>query len=427
MIKQKATKKGAVPEKLAPLRPAATTAAATTSPSSPSSSSKALPRLLPAPLAARLEGAHRPAGLVLASSLLMQASVDVYDTGGIFFSAGAAEAAAVAEAATAAAAAATTMMTSSSSTLLPGTAALAGAALGLLYACVLLPLAARTAWASPARPLAVVVTGGSRGLGKALAREHLFAGDSVVVAARDWGRLLRAARELSEETGAELVLLPADDDDDDDGGGGGEEEEEEEEEEDSIISSSSSSVSSSLPPRPTITPIACDVSDPASVTRLVSESLKAFEKGGKGKRGQKGGGIDCFYNNAGDSGSLRGFRESDPETLARVVSTNLLGAVLCTRAAMEAMTATTEQQEGSSSSFGHVFLVVVGFEFFFFFFEASFFFLVFRPFFFFTLISVLLLLPLLLLLFSSSSSSREPAPTGSPPLGTQPTARPRRR
>ena len=404
MIKQKATKKGAVPEKLAPLRPAATTAAATTSPSSPSSSSKALPRLLPAPLAARLEGAHRPAGLVLASSLLMQASVDVYETGGIFFSAGAAEAAAVAEAATAAAAAATTMMTSSSSTLLPGTAALAGAALGLLYACVLLPLAARTAWASPARPLAVVVTGGSRGLGKALAREHLFAGDSVVVAARDWGRLLRAARELSEETGAE-----------------------QEEEEDSIISSSSSSVSSSLPPRPTITPIACDVSDPASVTRLVSESLKAFEKGGKGKRGQKGGGIDCFYNNAGDSGSLRGFRESDPETLARVVSTNLLGAVLCTRAAMEAMTATTEQQEGSSSSFGHVFLVEVGFEFFFFFFEASFFFLVFRPFFFFTLISFLLLLPLLLLLFSSSSSSREPAPTGSPPLGTQPTARPRRR
>ena len=223
------------------------------------------------------------------------------------------------------------------------------------------------------------------------------------------------------------MLLPADDDDDDDGGGGGEEEEEEEEEEDSIISSSSSSVSSSLPPRPTITPIACDVSDPASVTRLVSESLKAFEKGGKGKRGQKGGGIDCFYNNAGDSGSLRGFRESDPETLARVVSTNLLGAVLCTRAAMEAMTATTEQQEGSSSSFGHVFLVEVGFEFFFFFFEASFFFLVFRPFFFFTLISFLLLLPLLLLLFSSSSSSREPAPTGSPPLGTQPTARPRRR
>ena len=284
---------------------------------------------------------------LLASSLLMQTAVDAdFEKTGAFSSA----AAGAAEAAEAAATAAASPSPSPcSSFLLPGTPpALTGAALGLFCACALISLAKKTARATPSPPLRVVVTGGSKGLGKALAREHLLSGDSVVVAARDWGRLMKSARELSEDTGAELVLL-ADDD-----GGEGEEGEDEEDEEAEEGNSDGGGLSS---PRPTITPIACDVSDRASVARLVSDSLRAFGKKGKetgnGKRT-----IDCFYSNAGDSGGFRKFLDSDPESLARVVSTNLLGTVLCSRAAMEAMV--KEQHEGPSSpSFGHIFLVEV--------------------------------------------------------------------
>ena len=315
--------------------------------SSSSSSTSTTPKLLllPAPLAARLYGAHRPLGLVLGSSLLLQASVDLYESAGTAISSSSSAAAAAA----ATAAAALSASSSSSALLpLPGTAALTGAALGLLYACVLLPLASRTAWASPRRPLSVVVTGGSRGLGKAIAREHLLAGDSVVVASRGWEGLVKTARELSEETGAELRLVNG-------GGGGGEDEEEEVEEKQTSSSSSSSSSFSFSPSPPSITPIACDVSDPASVASLVAASLqRAFEKGK----------IDCFYNNAGESGSFRNFADSDPRTLARVVSTNLLGAVLCTRAVVEAM---KKEDEAGGGSSGHIFFVEVRFRFFHFF------------------------------------------------------------
>jgi len=346
--------KGAAAPKPAASRPSPTTSTSTSTsppPSTSTSTSKALPGLLPAPLASRPEGEHRPVSLVLASSLLMQAAVDVFEkTGTFFLAAGAAEAAAAAASSSSSSA---VVSSASSSPLPPGTPALVGAALGLLYACALLPLARRTAWAAPPRALRAVVTGGSAGLGKALAREHALAGDSVVVAARDRGRLLRAARELSEETGAELVLLA-------DGGDGEEEEEGEGGKGEGGgsgggLSSSSSSLAPPLPsppPRPTITPIVCDVSDPASVARLVYESMRAFGGGRGGGRGDATT-IDCFYNNAGDSGSFRSFLGSDPEALARVVSTNLLGAVLCTRAAMEAMT--EGQREGSP--LGHIFLV----------------------------------------------------------------------
>ena len=336
-LKKRATAVAPRPAVLPPMTTTKTTSSPPSPPPPSSTSSKALPRLLPAPLAARLEGAHKPAGLVLASSLLMQASVDVYETG--IFTAGAAEAAvsssSTSTAAAAAAAAAVFFSSSSAHPLITGTAALAGAALGLLYACILYPLAERTAWALPSRPLSVVVTGGSRGLGKALAREHLLAGDSVVVAARDFGRLLSAAKELAEETGADMVLAGGEEE------GGGREEKEEEKEE-----SSSPFPSPPRPPirRPTITPVACDVSNADSVNRLVSASLEVLE----------GARIDCFYNNAGDSGSFRSFADSDPETLSRVVSTNLLGSVLCTRAVVEAM---TREREGSS--LGHIFLVEV--------------------------------------------------------------------
>ena len=171
--------KGAAAPKPAASRPSPTTSTSTSTsppPSTSTSTSKALPGLLPAPLASRPEGEHRPVSLVLASSLLMQAAVDVFEkTGTFFLAAGAAEAAAAAASSSSSSA---VVSSASSSPLPPGTPALVGAALGLLYACALLPLARRTAWAAPPRALRAVVTGGSAGLGKALAREHALAGDS---------------------------------------------------------------------------------------------------------------------------------------------------------------------------------------------------------------------------------------------------------
>ena len=47
--------------------------------------------------------------------------------------------------------------------------------------------------------LGVVITGGSKGLGYALAREHLAAGDSVVICGRDNARLRAACEALRRQ------------------------------------------------------------------------------------------------------------------------------------------------------------------------------------------------------------------------------------
>lgn len=54
------------------------------------------------------------------------------------------------------------------------------------------------------------VTGGSMGIGKAIARGLGQEGCRVAICARDEQRLQAAATELSEETGAEVVAIPAD-------------------------------------------------------------------------------------------------------------------------------------------------------------------------------------------------------------------------
>lgn len=55
-----------------------------------------------------------------------------------------------------------------------------------------------------------LVTGGSQGLGKALARELAADGAQVVIAARDREKLSRAAAELREETGADVATITLD-------------------------------------------------------------------------------------------------------------------------------------------------------------------------------------------------------------------------
>lgn len=57
---------------------------------------------------------------------------------------------------------------------------------------------------------AAIVTGGSRGLGKAIARELAMEGVDVVICARATGPLEEAARELEETTGRRIIPVPAD-------------------------------------------------------------------------------------------------------------------------------------------------------------------------------------------------------------------------
>ncbi|MBI2855293.1 MAG: SDR family oxidoreductase [Chloroflexi bacterium] len=60
-----------------------------------------------------------------------------------------------------------------------------------------------------------IVTGGSRGIGKAIARELALEGADVAIVARTPESLEAAARELAQETGRRIVPIPADTGDDD--------------------------------------------------------------------------------------------------------------------------------------------------------------------------------------------------------------------
>ena len=55
-----------------------------------------------------------------------------------------------------------------------------------------------------------LVTGGGRGIGKAIARELALEGVGVVIAARTRSELETTAEELSNETGRNLLPIPAD-------------------------------------------------------------------------------------------------------------------------------------------------------------------------------------------------------------------------
>ena len=55
-----------------------------------------------------------------------------------------------------------------------------------------------------------IVTGGSLGIGKAIARELAREGVDVAIVARSKERLEETARELSRETGRRVIALPAD-------------------------------------------------------------------------------------------------------------------------------------------------------------------------------------------------------------------------
>jgi chlorophyll(ide) b reductase len=141
--------------------------------------------------------------------------------------------------------------------------------------------------------LGVVVTGGSKGVGFALAAAFLASGDSVVICSRDSvpGGLSTAVDALNAGTG---------------------------------------------PSGGRAYGVAADVASPTDVERLAVRARVLL-----------GGRIDCWINNAAQVGKRGNLVDLDPEDIVGVVSTNLLGALLCCREAEKAM----------RDSGGHVFTV----------------------------------------------------------------------
>lgn len=126
---------------------------------------------------------------------------------------------------------------------------LAGGALGSLF-IALNVAGVRHAWRAPDTPLRVIVVGGTKGVGKALAREFLRCGDVVLVTSRSQADADHAARTLLQEAG-----LPA--------------------ESDAAVG------------------VACDVCSPASIEALKDTAREQL------------GQVDCWINNAGYSGSFQ--------------------------------------------------------------------------------------------------------------------------
>jgi chlorophyll(ide) b reductase len=210
---------------------------------------KAFPfvRLSPAQLT-RLDGAHRPLALVAASAWLL-----------------------------------TTALEATVPEPLPtGIPAAVGAATGAAFVALHWGQM-KAAWRSPQIPLRVVITGGSKGLGRALAWEFLRSGDRVVITSRRQDAAAAAAVQLAAEADVELENVVG---------------------------------------------IACDVGNAESVDSLAVAAADAL-----------GGGICVWVNNAGASGGFRPFMDHKYADMEQIVRTNLLGSLLGMRAAATIMAA----------------------------------------------------------------------------------------
>jgi NAD(P)-dependent dehydrogenase (short-subunit alcohol dehydrogenase family) len=120
-----------------------------------------------------------------------------------------------------------------------------------------------------------IVTGGSQGIGRAVARELALEGACVVIAARSGERLERAAAELRSETGGEVLA------------------------------------------------IAADHTDATSVRALAAEAYAVHER------------IDVLVNNAAKPGGTTGGTTAidvDPEAVARDYDAKTLGYLRCAQA-----------------------------------------------------------------------------------------------
>jgi len=168
----------------------------------------------------------------------------------------------------------------------------AGFGIGALYA-TLLRYANVRIWAAPKKQKTVVITGSARGIGKAMAREFLLAGDKVVITSRSERTVASAVRELRAEVGAGATVYG----------------------------------------------VSCDVTSQSSVARLASISTSLL------------GDVDVWINNAANSGSFKRFTDLTDTQLNEVVRSNLLGSLYCSRAAFRLMAARAARGNGG----GHIF------------------------------------------------------------------------
>ncbi|XP_039058376.1 probable chlorophyll(ide) b reductase NYC1, chloroplastic isoform X2 [Hibiscus syriacus] len=143
-----------------------------------------------------------------------------------------------------------------------------------------------------AGPRNVVITGSTRGLGKALAREFLLSGDCVVVTSRSPESVHVTVKELEENLKEGMTA-------------GG-------------------SFSKNLG-RAKVVGIACDVCDPSDVEKLANFAVNEL------------GSVNIWVNNAGTNKGFRPLLQFSDDDIRQIVSTNLIGSILCTREAMRIM------------------------------------------------------------------------------------------
>ncbi|KAL9247926.1 hypothetical protein vseg_021303 [Gypsophila vaccaria] len=128
-------------------------------------------------------------------------------------------------------------------------------------------------------PFNVLITGSSKGVGYALAREFLKAGDNVIICSRSEERVDSAVQSLRAEFGDQLVWGTK-----------------------------------------------CDVRDGQDVKKLVSFAQQKLKY------------IDIWINNAGSNAySYKPLAEASDEDLIEVVTTNTLGLMICCREAINMM------------------------------------------------------------------------------------------
>lgn len=153
-------------------------------------------------------------------------------------------------------------------------------------------------------PQNVVITGSTRGLGKALAREFLFAGDNVVIASRSPDSVRTTIAQLQQELTEGIVMSKA-------------------------------STSVTCKREGQVIGIPCDVSNVEDVKMLADFAVREF------------GSVDIWINNAGMNKGFRPLLQFTDEDISQIVSTNLIGSLICTKEAMRVMKL---QEKG-----GHIF------------------------------------------------------------------------
>lgn len=153
-------------------------------------------------------------------------------------------------------------------------------------------------------PQNVVITGSTRGLGKALAREFLFAGDNVVITSRSPDSVRTTIAQLQQELTEGIVMSKA-------------------------------STSVTCKKEGQVIGIPCDVSNVEDVKMLADFAVREF------------GSVDIWINNAGMNKGFRPLLQFTDEDISQIVSTNLVGSLICTKEAMRVMKL---QEKG-----GHIF------------------------------------------------------------------------